>query len=99
VGQLPVPAFRLSLSNRNSNKEHRNSGTAGTRTLQESLSTSERSFLYSFSRKNLLHFLNALLQTSLPAIAAGKKSLLFERFPRGRVGSSRPVLRRKIVME
>jgi len=43
--------------------------------------------------------LMTLIKEFMPVIGAGEKQSVFERYPRGRVGSSRPSLRRKIVME
>jgi hypothetical protein len=40
-----------------------------------------------------------VLEESLPVAGIGMTFLSVERFPRGRVGSSRPILRRKIVQE
>jgi len=55
-------------------------------------------FLKFFSKK-VLQFLRTLLETGMPDVTAGTGYLVFERIPRGRVGSSRPDLRRTIVME
>jgi hypothetical protein len=50
-------------------------------------------------RKNLLQFFRTLLEESQPVVEIGVQSAWFERIPRGRVGSSRPIVRRKIVLE